>query len=367
MTLKIFIKTLMLFILCLNLSACSITIDRISTDPKLHTKSVGDDIKISLPARYRDDTYYRSAIVFVKDIKKSRELMSVICSSGAEYQKDELNLLIDNRVALDTQTEIESRLQRIKRLNIIRYHSKQIAEGKNEMEADESGESIGDNVETRQINHIIALELKQTKDIQPITSKKDMALYKSILSYQIIKLTRDGGTVLEGDTVEGWAKRYKEYYLRWNKKTKVYDRIFLTGEKDFDVEQAFLQATCRASLILLSRLGNAFPIVAKITGSAEDNLELNAGSKIGIVDNQVFIIYTEDEGRDRAFALAKVIKVEKDISELKLFRWSKSPFAKPIIKVIRENNSLVKQRDYYAVSAGLPPDFFANEPCTKKK
>ena len=190
-------KRLLFSILVLNLSACvSLTGGKIKTAPTLHTVCEKDKIKIALPNRYKPESNYFSAIVFVKDIEKAEQLILYT-------QNDEVSVLIEDRVAKETQTEIETRLQNVKRLNIIQSYSKQWAEWKNEAGADESSESIIDNAETKQINHIIALELKKSKDIQKLSTRENIALFKSTLSYQVIKLNKEGARVIESGVVEG--------------------------------------------------------------------------------------------------------------------------------------------------------------------
>lgn len=97
------------------------------------------------------------------------------------------------------------------------------------------------------------------------------SFFKSTLSYQVIGLSKDGAKVIESGLVERLSKRYKVYDIYWDRKKREYCKILRQGEKDFDVKQASLQATCRASLLLVNKLANAFPIIAKTTDWADNN------------------------------------------------------------------------------------------------
>ena len=368
-------KLIGLLFLCLSITACAAIKPekgRIDTRPAIETIGRGSKIKISMPSRCEPDIKYYSAVVFVKDIEKAKELTSVMSGSDTKALEQESDQLLAE-IADDMQVAIEAQLQRVKSLNIIKSYSKQTAELKAEELSEKGIYSENNTAGLRQINHIIALQLIKSIDEIKLDRREDMALYRSRLAYKVIRMGSQGATEIESGLVEGMTKRYRFYNVIWNRHTGDYVRSYEAGEEDFSkVREAPLEATCRAALSLASKLGNAFPVVRRIISWAGSSLELEAGEEDGVMDKQVFILYTHLKGRNRAFALAEVVNSENKISELKVIKWSKSAFAIPIIKVIRKDNTLVALRSdspadaFYAASAGLPPKFFAKETCKKK-
>jgi hypothetical protein len=373
------INKIVLLLICLNLFACVGSTGKFNTNPQLDLKNAKTEIKIQLPENYNNhDMVCR--IIFIKDIEKATEFIAAVeldeknsDTANSDIRKSNLDPYIDNNIDPNIQTEIENRLARLKNLNI-RSYSTFVAENKNQLENSETVMDIRKSEDKKRVNHIIALQYNQSNDTVELSIKQDMILFSATVNYLVIRLNDDGSSkTIESGEVEGLAKRYTAYDFKWNKQKREYDKFeekeegYSSQQKDKQNQQAFGQASCRASLQLVNKLGNAFPIQGKISSWAGSDLKLNINAENGVHEGQIFILYTEYQNQDIAFALAKVTDIRKNFTELKVYKWSSSGFAKPIVKAIENDNSLVQLRKFYAVSAGLSPDFFKKEICLTLK
>lgn len=348
--------------LAVFLSAC-VTTGKVVTDPDLVVDSGGSGkAAMRLPKRYMPEVDFTSAVVFVKDIGKIGPVVSVMDSSDPEVLNREIGVFTDDRVNMEVQTEIESRLHRLKRFNIVRSFSRDRALLKGEMEAYEAGDELAYDVDdTGAINHIIALELTRSRDVQQLSNRQDMALFRATLAYQVIRIGPGGGEVLESGAAEGRAKRFKVYDIHWNRKRRQYDKTLRQGEADFDVEQAHLQAICRASLVLVDRIGRAFPVSGRVLRWAADHARIDAGERQGVVRGQLFVLHTFHEGEDTPFALARAVEVDEDRADLRVSKWSSSPFVRPVVAEMKGGGA--ENLRIHAVSKGLPEGFFSVAGC----
>ena len=337
-----------------------------STKPVLLTCDPENVNKIQLSARYQYPKDIASAIVFVRDIQRAKKVFSSFAVKNKAHRNWELERYLDDRVNLETQTAIEARLQNIKRLNIIRSFSKQRAILIDEREAVEIGAPVNYVESTKLVDHIIALELTHSRDEQKLSERQDMALYRAEISYQVIHLVNNSARVVESGVVEGKSKRHKVYDIVWNRKTRKYEKKRRQGEENFDVKQAYLQATCRATLSLVSELSHAFPVVGRIRQQSKDIVELDIGLDQGVVPDQVFTIFAELDGRYGPLAAGKTVHLQLQSSELKIFKWSESPFARKLIDRIRTGDPGLNTNQQYAASMGLPYSYFSDEECLRE-
>ena len=113
-------SNLICLIVAISIICCRATTGKIDTNPSLQPVDSYSDPDIRIPS---SDQYllddFTSAIVFVRDIQKAKKVFSSIAVLNSTDRNWELGRYLDDRLDMETQTVIESRLQKLKHLIFI--------------------------------------------------------------------------------------------------------------------------------------------------------------------------------------------------------------------------------------------------------
>jgi hypothetical protein len=308
----------------------------INTSANKSIKSVSSsNVKIKLPSRY--------------SVEEFKEIKMVTQFTGDKDTKDVIDL-------------IETDVMGIKKFKQYARHMGDKAALRDEMHRETAGADIEAGKIPVKSDYILAVKIDKTKTEQKLSDTKSLILFSTELKYQINK-EKDGQNITSG-VIKGQAKRYKTYKAHWNSTLR---RNFYkqTGGHGFNGnvkksdEDAFRQASQRASKILKYRVGNTFPAGGMIMtwreAEGSHQIVLDSGINQGIMDNQYFVIYTNDAGVDTPIALAKVSSVAEEQTTLSLEKWKDNdPFAKKIINSIKKSNYNLGSKDFFAVAIAMP-------------
>ena len=136
----------------------------------------------------------------------------------------------------------------------------------------------------------------------------------------------------------------------------------LGGFDPSDEQQAITQAAMKALAVVANKLGNTYPVGAKVTGisASGDRMNLSKGFEDGIGNKQQCVIYVDDGGIDVPIALAEATP-GADKSTLSVYKWNKRDAdAKPLIRELQDApRQFLKNNKVYAVGYGLsvPPEW----------
>ena len=376
---KICLKILLLTILTIG---CNSGV--INTKPTFELKTKNSSIPMELPENYvmvENVHPYKTTIYFVKEKLNEQSIARIAEAKIAKgHNENELEKNIekykDNNISEFGKAQIEKKLPLLKHLNV---NTKSTRNAKMKYEADTShdNETSHDNDEfakiikedhtiTSPVDLLILIVVKQTTDVQKFSDRKDIALYSCILIFQIIEIKGNEYEAIrvKNPQVEGLAKRYRVWSFHWDMETRTYIKEFEQGRqfaKDLeDNEQAKNQAFCRAVNLLVNKLGGSLPCGGQLTNFTKSEAKIEVGKKQGVMDGQIFIIYTKNDGNAIPVALAEAsvhniynFKIQSSVQQtaLKIFKWSNTPFAS---KTKKEVSDKKLSQTFYAASIGMP-------------
>jgi len=372
-------KILHTFILSLLLLGCA-SDGKINTKPLIQTTTRNSSLEIKLPEHnyimVESRRQYKSKVIFTRKIY-GPDILS--------KERKNLDKFEDTSLNQEDKVFIENKLSLLKHLNVI---GKSVKHADMEHKANEShsnnnnnpGELDSDKKE-EPIELIITIVIKRTCTSQSLSIREQFGLYSCVISYQVIELKPNGKYTLltnEKCQVEGKAKRYRIWSVYWDSEARKYRRYRVQGVEEEDDEKdkpdqekkickdikAHGQAFCRANLQLVNALGKLLPCGGQINkiDLSLNEAKVNTGSKGGIHNNQIFVIYAKENGSPVPLALAEArihnmsteIKSDVNRTALKIFKWSSSKSAVEIKKEIKKNSDYVSNNLFYAVSKGLP-------------
>jgi len=302
-------------------------------------KSVGDSnadsTQIKLPQRY--------------SVEEFKTINLVTQFEGDASTKEIIDLL-------------ETDIMKVKKFAQYARHFGDKASLRDEMHREDSGAEIGTSMIAKKPDYVLAVKVNKTKTTQKLSDTKELVMFTIEVKYQINR-ERDKKNISSG-VIKSSAKRYKLYSEKWNDRLR---RSFyyqskghgFNGTEAQDDEDAYRQASRRASTTLTYRVGNSFPAGGMISlwreASGTHQIKIDSGINQGVMDNQYLVIYTQDSGMDTPIALARVESLSEEGAILSLVKWKQDPFAQKIIKSLQASgykDATVK--DFYAVAIAMP-------------
>ena len=335
-------KNLFMFTVALSISLTFIGCGGSGATP-VNVKSVGasnaNSVDIKLPKRY--------------SVEEFKAINMVTQFDGDKDTKEIIDLL-------------ETDVMKIKKFAQYARHFGDRANLRDEMHREDSGADIEASKVAKKPDYILAVKVNKTKTSQKLSETDEVLQFTVELKYQINR-EKDNKNVASG-VIKGKTKRYKQYAARWNKRLRrnFYDQTKghgFNGTELKDDEDAFRQASRRASKTLQYRLGNSFPAGGMIgmwrEAGGSHQIKIDSGLNQGVMEDQYMVVYTNDSGIDTPVALTKVEALSEEGSVLSLVSWKDDPFSQQIINGLKKSNyKEANTKDFYAVAIAMPDPKF---------
>ena len=309
----------------------------LALDPTLKTYSRADleDMdEIVLPMNYSTENFRKLQMGVAFD------------SIGGIDKKTGEALTIDPNLSTRLQTE----MAKLKRFTIFSAHNRGGVMFFQDLGDVDSDVSLAEAEDVRNIDIILTGKITVTKERQD-RYNDTLLIYEVECDFSCEDLkTR---TVKFAEKAKGRTARKVLLSFSGRK---------MAGFDDSDEQQAITQAAMKALAVVANKLGNTYPVGAKVTGisASGDRMNLSKGFEDGIGNKQQCVIYVDDGGVDVPIALAEAAP-GTDKSTLTVYKWNKRDAdAKPLIRELQDApRQFLKNNKVYAVGYGLsvPPEW----------